>query len=160
MTKVQNKKQATVEKTFEVSNDLRTIAEKVLLEQQLEITPSKVEYLLVYPNISKTVAGRCIKTGKELKFYSEKDYLIEMSGELWDALDDTVRYVLMQHELMHIHPVMNEKTGKWQFKVRDHDIKDFSKIINVHGTEWISKVKLSISSLYDLSPADEDNIKI
>jgi hypothetical protein len=154
------KQQVNVEKTFEVSNELRELAEKVILEQKLDISPSKLEYLLVFPNISKTVAGRCIKTGKELKYYSEKDYLIEMSGDLWNNLDDSVKYILMQHELMHVLPVMNEKSGKWVFKLRDHNVQDFSSIIRTHGIDWISKVKLCISSLHDLTPAEEDNIKI
>ena len=147
-------------KEFEVSAELEELAEKVISEQALDVTPAKISYLLVYPNISKIVAGRCIKSSKELRFFSGNDYLIEMSGELWDALDDTVRYVLMQHELMHILPVMNDKTGDWKFELRRHDIEDFSSIIKKHGIDWISKVKLSISSLYDLSPAQEDKIQI
>lgn len=152
--------QNTTKKEFEVSDELKTLAESVATSENLELHPAKVEYLLVYPNISKTVAGRCIKAGKELKFFSGFDYLIEISGELWDALDDSVRYVLMQHELMHIMPVMNEKSGEWKFELKQHDVEDFSKIINKHGIEWISKVKLSISSLYDLTPNQEDKIKI
>ncbi len=147
-------------KEFEVSDELKQLAETVIEEQKLDINPAKVEFLLVYPNIAKTVAGRCIKTSKELRFFSGKDYLIEMSGELWDSLDDSVRYVLMQHELMHILPIMNDKTGEWKFELRRHDIEDFSSIIKKHGIDWISKVKLSISSLYDLNPSQEDKIQI
>ena len=149
-----------VERTYEPSDELKALAEKVIKEQKLDISPAKVEYLLVYPNVSKTVAGRCIRTGRELKFYSDMDYLIEMSGDLWDALEDSVRYVLMQHEIMHILPVENEKTGNMQYKLRAHDIEDFSKIIKEHGTDWIQKVKLTISSIYDLSPSEEDSITI
>lgn len=154
------KNQVNVEKTFEVSDEVRDLALKIIAEQHMDISPAKVEYILVFPNISKTVAGKCIKTGRELKFYSEKDYLLEISGDLWNVLDDSVKYVLVQHELMHVLPLMNEKTGKWQFKVRDHNVQDFSSIIKTHGIDWIEKVKLSISSLYDLSPSEEDNIKI
>lgn len=155
-----SKQQGTTKKEFEVSDELKTLADDVASSENLELHPAKIEYLLVYPNISKIVAGRCIRTGKELKFFSGFDYLIEMSGELWDALDDSVRYVLMQHELMHVMPVMNDKTGEWKFELRQHDIEDFSRIIKKHGVEWISKVKLSISSLYDLTPHQEDKIKI
>lgn len=154
------KKVINTKKEFEVSPELKELAETVIQEQNLDVSPAKVEYLLVYPNIAKTVAGRCIKTSKELSFFSGNDYLIEMSGELWDSIDDSVRYVLMQHELMHIMPVMNDKTGDWKFELRRHDIEDFSIIIKKHGIDWISKVKLSISSLYDLNPSQEDKIQI
>ena len=147
-------------KEFEVSAELEKLAETIISEQTLDVTPAKISYLLVYPNIAKMVAGRCIKTSKELKFFSGNDYLIEMSGELWDSLDDSVRYVLMTHELKHIMPVMNDKTGEWKFEIRRHDVEDFSSIIKAHGVDWISKVKLSISSLYDLNPSQEDKIQI
>ena len=150
----------SAKKEFEISTELEELANKIISEQSLDVSPSKISYLLVYPNIAKTVAGRCIKTSKELAFFSGNDYLIEMSGELWDALDDSVRYVLMQHELMHIMVAMNDKTGDWKFELRRHDIEDFSAIIKKHGVDWISKVKLSISSLYDLNPSQEDKIQI
>lgn len=155
-----SKVKSNVKQQFEVSDELKQLAERVIKEQGMDVSPAKVEYLLVYPNISKTVAGRCVKAGKELRFFSGYDYLIEISGELYDALDDSVRYILMQHELMHIMPIMNDKTGEWKFELRRHDIEDFSNIIKKHGVDWISKVKLSISSIYDLTPAQEDKIQI
>jgi len=160
MAKPKNTKKGSEKKEFFVSDEVKELSDRIVKDEVLEITPAEVEYLLVYPNISKVVAGRCIKASRELKFFSGKDYLIEISGELWDVLDESVRYVLVQHELMHIMPVMNEKTGEWKFELRQHDIEDFSKIIKKHGVDWISKVKLSISSLYDLTPNQEDKIKI
>jgi len=145
-------------KEFQVSQELETLAEKIIKDEGMEIYPSEISYLLVYPNISKTVAGRCIRTGKELKFFSGKDYLIEISGELWDTLDASARKILMEHELRHIMPVMNNKTGEWKFELRNHDIMEFSSIIKKYGINWIDKVKLSISSLYDLTPKDESKI--
>lgn len=154
------KPKPVVKREFEISAELKDIAEKVISAENMELSPATVEYLLVYPNISKVVAGRCVRSGKELRFFSGYDYLIEISGQLWDALDDSVRYVLLHHELMHIMPVMNDKTGEWKFELRKHDIEDFSNIIKKHGIDWISKVKLGISSLYDLTPAQEDKIVI
>jgi len=155
-----NKKPADTKKDFIISDELKELAEKVISEQNIDLMSAKVEYILVYPNISKTVAGRCIKTNRELKFFSGKDYLIEISGELWDSIDDSVRYVLLQHELMHIMPIVNDTTGEMKYELRKHDIEDFSNIIKKHGIDWINKVKLSISSLYDLSPKQEDKIVI
>jgi len=147
-------------KEYVVSDELKELAKKVITEQSIDTGNAKIVYLIVYPNISKTVAGKCVKTRNELKFFSEHDYIIKMSGDLWDSLDDDVRYVLMQHELMHVMPVNDEKSGEYKFEIRKHDIEDFEKIINKHGTEWINKIKLTISSLYDLSPASEDKIVI
>ena len=151
------KKQA-IKKTFEVSAELKELAEKVIDAEKLDVYRAKICYLRVDPNISKSVAGRCIRTGKELKFFSTFDYLIEVSGELWDTLNENLQYILMQHELMHIHTCMNEKSGEWEFKIRDHDVQDFSKLIKKHGVEWLAAVKLSVTQLHE--NVSEDDVKI
>jgi hypothetical protein len=79
-----------------------------------------------------------------------------MSGELWDKLDDKNRYVLMYHELLHAHPAMNEKSGNWEFKIRDHDIQDFAVIVKKYGIDWVGNVKTLASSVYELEPKDEE----
>jgi NTP pyrophosphatase (non-canonical NTP hydrolase) len=150
-------KQKKQPKKFEISAEVKELAEKVINEQKVDIYPSKLEYLLVYPCISKTVAGKCVKSGKELKFFSTFDYLIEISGELWDALDEKTREILIEHELKHVLPVANDKTGDWEFKIRDHNVQDFASIIKKHGIDWISKVKASQASLYEI---DEEDVKI
>ena len=144
-------------KTFEKSDELQQLGEKVIDTQKIDIYPSKICYLLVYPHISKTVAGKCVKSGKELKFFTNFDYLIEISGELWDALDEKTRAILIEHELLHVLPTSNDKTGDWEFKLRDHNVQDFASIIKKHGIDWIHKVKASQAALYELS---EDDIKI
>ncbi len=147
-------------KEFEISDELKSIAEKVINNENIGIDNNvKIQYLLVYPNISKKVAGRCMKTNNEFKFNTGIHYIIEMSGELWDKLDDTVKYVLTQHELMHIN-IETRDNGDIEYNLRDHDVQDFSSIINKHGIDWITKIKLTISSIYDLGPDDERNIKI
>lgn len=149
-----------ISKEFEPSDELRKLGEEVIDEQKLDIGNAKIQYLLVYPHINKTTAGRCVRTGMELKFFSDSDYLIEMSGELWDSLDSPTQKILMEHELRHIMPIINDKTGDCKYQIRPHDVEDFSSIIKKHGTDWIQKVKLSISSIYDLNPTEEDKITI
>ena len=147
-------------KSFEVSLELRELAEKVITTEGMDLSPAKIEYLLVYPNISKTVAGRCIRSSDELKFFSDNDYIIEISGELYDSMDDNTRYILMYHELMHVLPLMDDQTGDYKYTIRQHDLQDFSRVINKYGVDWINQIKLTVSSLYDLSPKSEDSIKI
>lgn len=151
-------KSGKVKKTFEKSDELQKLGEKVINDQKLDVYPAKICYLLVYPHVSKTIAGRCVRSGRELKFFSTFDYLIEMSGELWDALDEKTREILMEHELRHVLPVANEKTGEWEFKVRDHNVQDFQSIIKSHGIDWISVVRGSQASMYELK--NENDVKI
>ena len=76
----------------------------------------------VSPYISKTVLGRCIKSNRELRFYSGFDYIIEVSGNVWDKLDDEQKYILVFHELLHID-ITSKKNGEPALNIRDHTIQ-------------------------------------
>lgn len=154
------KKKKSTKKEFVLSEEMKELAQKIINEKRLDTHPAKIEYILVYPSISSTVAGKCLKSSKELKFFSNFDYVIEISGDLWDTLDKETKAILLEHELRHILVVQNDKTGDWNFKIRPHDVMDFEKIISAYGIEWFKKLKLIVSALYNLSPAEEDNIQL
>lgn len=146
-------------KQFEISVDVQKLATEICDAENIDIRPANVVYLLVYPNISKTVIAKCIKANNELAFFSDADYLVEISGEVWDALDAESKYTLLHHELLHILPLMDEKTGDYNMSLRDHDIVDFRQIITKYGMDWDARIKAIVSSLYDMTPAEEDKIK-
>jgi hypothetical protein len=142
-----------------ISPDVRKVAEEVIKAEKLEL-PAKIEYVLIYPYISKSVLGRCRRNGLELKFFSKVDYLIEMSGDVWDALDDKTKYVLTYHELLHVLPILNEKSGEWKMRLRKHDVMDFYRIIKKHGIDWFDNLRTVAGSVYDLSPEKQEKITI
>jgi hypothetical protein len=55
---------------------------------------------------------------------------------------------------------MNEKTGDYDFKIRKPDFVAFKSILDKYGTDWKQKIKLSLSSIHNLTPAQEDSIRI
>ena len=136
--------------------DLKTLADSVCIKEQLDLDPANIGFVLVYPHISKRVAGRCILASKELKLFSGHDYIIEMSGELWDDLDEKIKYILMYHELLHVLPVYSEKKGEYAYKIADHDVKDFSSIIKKYGIEWFGELQELQASVYDLKPEERE----
>jgi len=147
-------------KTYTVSPEIRTIAEEVIkTEKVVNVEDAKIEYILVHPSIASHVVGRCYRTSKHTKFFSDFDYIIEFSGEAWDQISPETRRILVLHELMHIL-VKHDKYGKPQFSLRDHDVKDFSYIISKHGIDWFSDLKAQIASIYDLDPAQEEKITL
>lgn len=154
------KKKGPIKREFVLSDEMKFLGQEIIKEERLDVHPAKIEFVLVTPNISKTAAGKCIKTGKELKFFSDLDFVIEISGDLWDALDTPTKRILLEHQLRHILVLQNDKSGDWVFKIKKHDIQDFGKIVSKYSVDWIKKVKLTLSSLYDLTPTEEDNIQI
>jgi hypothetical protein len=150
-------------KTYEVSAEVRQVAEKIIGKfnpNGLKDSPAQIEYLIIYPNINKTTVARCIKARPEFKFLTGFHYVIEVSGEIWDKLGDDIKEILTYHELLHANPVMNEKRGEWDYRLRDHDVKDFYTIIKQNGIDWFTSLKTQVSSIYDLKPEEEDNISL
>lgn len=153
------KSKAVQKKEYMLCEEMKLMAAEILNEKKIDIQPAKVEYIAVYPNLSKSVVAKCVKTSKELKFFSNLDYVIEISGEIWDVLDQDTRKILLEHELRKILVLNDEKTGDWKFKLKPYDMKGFSRMIDDYGNGWIQKIKLSLSSVYDLTPAEEDRIQ-
>ena len=75
-----------------------------------EIKAAKIELVLIYPEISKKIIARAVRSNRELKFFSGFDYLIEFSGDIWERLNDKTKEIVMLHELKHLYPY--EKKGQ------------------------------------------------
>lgn len=147
-------------KRYEMSESMETVAKHVLETTQLRIYPARVKYVLVYPNINKTTAATCTIASNLVNFFGDTDYIISASGELWDALTPDLREILMYHELLHIMPVQNEKTGEYKFSLRDHDVMEFREIITEHGIDWLEQVKATFIESGEFEPGEIDTLSL
>lgn len=142
------------------SQHLREVAEKVIKKEALESLNSvRIRYLLVSPEITKKTLARCIKANKEVEFFGDCDYIIEVGEKIWNALDEDRQHLLMFHELLHIK-IGENKQGDLVLGIQDHDIKDFREIVSKYGIDWINELKDINSSIYDLEPGDQEDISL
>lgn len=142
-------------------DEVKSVAEDVIADKGLELSMVDIEYIKVYPNISKTKVGTCrVANHREHYFTNGADYIISMSGDIWDELDDKRRRIVTWHELEHIHPEYNEDKGEYNFKVRRHDVEDFANIIEEHGADWFEDMRTIITSFHDLNPRQRQKIRI
>lgn len=142
------------------SPEMLKIAQEVIEAHKIELGPAQVGYLLVYPNISKQRAAKCMKATREVKHYSGNDYLIEVSGDLWDMLDNDTKKMLLYHELLHVDPVFKAKNQEWQMKIRNPDFADYYEINDTFGNEWYKTIQATVSSLHDLDPKQESKVTV
>ncbi len=138
------------------SQEIQNLIKQMAEENDIDTGSAKICGLMVYPNINKTTAGRCIRAGKELKFFSDYDYLIEISAEYWDNLTEQSRKILVLHELMHID-IRYTKQGKEIFGTKPHDVEDFAILLEKYGLHWLREVKLIEEHLKDLKQNDSSN---
>lgn len=146
---------------YVVSEEVRALANQILEKEIIahQVKDVKVEYLIVYPSVSKLCAGRCYKAHKHTKFFSDFDFIIELSGNLWESLDEQTKYILLLHEMMHIK-VMYNKKGEKQLGIKDHDVQDFSYIIKKYGIDWITNVQTEFASVHDLDETEEKKVTL
>ncbi|MCC5943140.1 MAG: hypothetical protein JJU37_16460 [Balneolaceae bacterium] len=142
------------------SPEMQKIAEDVIKTHNIELGPAQVGYLLVYPNISKQRAAKCMKATREVKHYSGNDYLIEVSGDLWDMLDTDTKKMLLYHELLHVDPVFKAKNQEWQMRIRRPDFADYYEINDTFGNTWYKTIQATVSSLHDLDPKQESKVTV
>lgn len=146
------------EKTFTEDESIKSLADSIIEESKLDyLNNVRIKYLIVDPCISKTCAAKCIKSNKEVEFFSDSDYIIEVSQNVWDKVDDTMRKYLIKHQLLHILLVPN-KSGIIKFKIVKHDVSDFSTTINEFGSDISKNLKVITSSINELDTID--NIEV
>jgi len=141
-------------KRYEVSDEVKAVADEVMVTKNMDLKPATIKYVLVFPGINKKTAARCMLSNPMLKLFGECDYIIQVSGDLWNKLDDDRKKILMYHELLHVFPVQNAKSGNWDFHIRSHDVEDFFVILKNHGVDWISDLRTLFSSVYDIDDLD------
>jgi len=144
-------------KTYVQSPELENIANHVIETQDLHLHPARVKYFLVYPLVANGVAGRCYRANNHVKIFGQADYIIEISGDVWDNLDDDVREILVTHELYHIMPKM-KKDGEWTFQLRPHDVEDFACLIEQYGLGWLNGIREGFAKALDVEVEELEHI--
>lgn len=148
------------EKQLMESPEIEAVAKTVITKFKMEFGPAQIGYFLVYPNLSKLKAAKCMKASREVKYYSGNDYLIEISGDLWDMLDSNTREMMVYHQLLHIDPVFKAKNQEWKMNIRKTDFADYYEINDKFGNEWYKTIQATASSLHDLDPRQESKVSL
>lgn len=151
--KDENQVKAKESKVFQRSKQVEQYIKDVVEKQDIYLGDGDYKAnicgLTVYPAISSKIAGRCVKSGNQLRFFSGYDYLIEVSGDLWDLLKPQIKYLLIYHELLHVDVCWSKNGEKIMYKLKDHNIKDFKEIIQKYGINWLNEIDLLTASLAD-----------
>jgi hypothetical protein len=124
-------------------------------EHGFALGDATIQPIFVYPYVSKTTVARVVRANPHVKFFSNCDYVLEISGSYWDRLSSEVRDILMHHECEHM-VVKYDKAGNPHFTLRDHNIKDFRTVIDAHGLDWFDTITNIVSDEIDT----EDDVVI
>lgn len=154
-------KQKTIgSKVVNESDEVKNVAAEMIKKNTMDFGPAEILYLMIEPAISKTVAARCLKATMEVKYYTDADYVIEVSREIWDGLTEETKAILIYNQLSKIDPRYDDKEQIWKFKLAKFDSVGFSHIIKKHGLKWVDEIRTVIESVYDLDSTESRKIGI
>jgi predicted metallopeptidase len=123
------------------------IAKTLPMFQETDLQKAKIAFVLVYPNVSRTCVARVIRASPQLRFLGDLDFVIEISGELWETLPLEVKEIVMEHEMLHMACVY-DKNGDPKFGLVDHNVKDFYCILEKYGINWFTELREKFVKLY------------
>lgn len=127
---------------FEHAREVENLATMLIDSDHPHLMAARIEYVFVSPTPktkNKEVWGRAKKiTGLAAWLGTEKDFrdnspepffVIEISKEVWDAISQSQKIALVDHELMHC----SYDDEKDQITLRPHDCEEFTGIVERHG---------------------------
>lgn len=149
------------DKKFVEGIDVKDVADKIISDGHVYIDPDiRVKYLVVYPFVTKTTAGKTVLANNELKVLGNCDYVIEISGELWDVLNEIDREFIVLHYLKKIQVTYDEKSKEPKLGLRKYDIETYREVYERYGVEQFDRIRAQAASVYELEPAQQDIYKV
>jgi hypothetical protein len=87
------------------------------------------------------VLGKCVKTSDLQKEFHPFDFIIVLNEEFWLQFEEKQKLALMDHELCHAAPQIDEESGEQVhdergrkcWRIRKHDIEEFTGVVSRHG---------------------------
>ena len=91
----------------------------------------------------RTRLGSAHKESAVHKLVSHADFIIVLSKDLWLLLDEAQRTALLDHEMCHCVPKLDDDGLRVGWELRKHDVEEFNEVIGRHGL-WRQDVKTFI----------------
>ena len=127
------------------------------------IADAKIAYLFI-PKGSK--GGGKVSLGKASResaisnLLTNVDFVITLSYDQWQALDERQQLALLDHELCHC-TVKRDKNGiEVGWDLRKHDIEEFSEVVERHGIVFADQKDYGARTLKQLKLAFGKGAKV
>jgi predicted metallopeptidase len=134
---------------YRTAQAVKEVAEEIIATDRDDLDGVPIVYLFISPtpqSNGRNVWGRARRItglnavlaaldsfdGIDRPQPAEPFYVIEISEEIWEALDEPRRRALVDHELCHLRPI-EEDDGTKTLKMRGHDFEEFIGVLRRHG---------------------------
>lgn len=121
---------------YSLAESVQKLAEKLIAEQHPHLASAAFDFLYVDKEMKskgRPLYGKVSCPGSLLKFYIEKDFVLEIGLPSWNELAYPQRVALIDHLLERCHGEEDDKTGDMKYSLRDPDVQEFGTILHRHG---------------------------
>jgi hypothetical protein len=123
-------------KLYGAAETVESVAKALLPTYHSELATARIQYIFVDQASKKggrPVLGKVRKVTGSLEFLLEKDFLIEVALDCWNAASEPEKRALVDHLLERCTGEEDEETGAMTWTVREPDINEFTSILSRHG---------------------------
>lgn len=135
---------------YSKADEVKEIARDLIVNYHTHLMNVRIEYLFVDPvpkskgqlvwGTARKVTGLAayLATTEESEEPGEPFFVVTISKEIWERLDDDRRKALVDHELAHCW--LNDDGG---LVILGHDLEEFVGVVKRHGL-WRAEVEMFI----------------
>ena len=161
---------------YRVAHDVAYIAAELIetIDELRPLADVRIEYLYIDKaprSGGRVILGRARRVGGLSAVLAELDkfadlerceeprpfFVIEISEDIWQGLNDARRRALVDHELMHCTADLDTE-GRPKLSTRPHDFEEFAAILRRHGLWTTAAERMGAAVVEQLALAiDEAN---
>lgn len=123
-------------KLYGEAESAEEIANRLIPTYHSEIASARIQYIYEETASMKNgrpVLGKVRKISGPMEYLLEKDFLVMIALDCWNAMDESHRTALMDHLLERCSGEEDEKTGDMKWVLREPDVQEFTTILRRHG---------------------------
>ena len=132
---------------YEPASEVEKIARELIGQYHSHLVEAVIHYLFrkgPWTAQNRETWGKASKVTGVNHYLTGFDFIITISRDVWDELNESQRKALVDHQLEHCNKDTDSK-GNPKFNIVGHDIEDFVSVICRHGfwTPDLQKVKVN-----------------
>lgn len=116
--------------------DVVKVAERIRARHHPELRDAVIAYVFI-PKApirgGRASLGSASKESAVHRLVSRVDFIIRLSKDRWELLEPQQQEALLDHELSHCVPKLDEDGERVDWEMRHHDLEEFTEIVARHG---------------------------
>jgi len=121
---------------YTFADDVEDLALSLINQYHTHLFDAKIAYLFKngsWKSKGQIVTGKAMVAPQVWKMISNYNLVIIINRTIWTNLENKGKKALLDHELSRFEIPKKDKLGNIKWSLQEHDLKEFSQVIQRHG---------------------------